>query len=397
MKYLQYSFFVMVFLSGCGKSDKGAAEEKNSSAVVAVKSTDGSEAAISQASKSLPLTSIKMADGFKIEVFAEVDNARSLAISPSGVVYVGNRNGNKVYAVKDSDGDFKADKRWVIASGLNMPNGVAFKDGDLYVAEVSRVLKFSQIESKLSNPGEPTVVYDKYPTDTHHGWKYIAFGPDGKLYIPVGAPCNICESKDDVYATITALDVNSGAREIYARGIRNTVGFTWHPETKQLWFTDNGRDMMGDDVPHCELNVATKSGLHFGYPYCHQGDVKDPEFGNKRQCKDFVAPVQKMGTHVAPLGLKFYTGQMFPSEYRNQIIVARHGSWNRTKKNGYDLQLVKLNGNTATSLTPFASGWLDDATQKAWGRPVDVLQLNDGSLLVSDDQANVIYRISYKK
>jgi glucose/arabinose dehydrogenase len=398
MSYARFLLFLFIFLLGCQKSEKNRSEQKKDTAsVVPLGSNDGSEAAISDASKSLPLSSIKMPDGFKIDVFAEVNNARSLAISPSGIIYVGNRDGDKVYAVKDSDGDFKADKRWVIASGLNMPNGVAFKDGDLYVAEVNRILKFPQIESKLSNPGEPTVVYDKYPTETSHGWKYIAFGPDGKLYVPVGAPCNICEPKDEVFASITTLDVKTGEREIYARGVRNSVGFTWHRETKQLWFTDNGRDLMGDDVPNCELNVATKKGLHFGFPYCHQGDVKDPEFGNKRECKDFVPPVQKMGTHVAPLGLKFYTGGMFPSEYKNQVIVARHGSWNRTKKNGYDIHLVKLNGNTATSQSVFASGWLDNGSQKVWGRPVDVLQLNDGSLLVSDDQANVIYRISYKK
>jgi glucose/arabinose dehydrogenase len=399
MNGIKYSTLLFLLLLGCKQSgDEKASENTNDSAasIVAVSAdADGSVPAITEVSKSLPLSSIKMAEGFKIDVFAEVDNARSLAISPSGVIYVGNRNGDKVYAVQDTNGDFKADKKWTIASGLNMPNGVAFKDGDLYVAEVSRILKFPQIESKLGNPGTPEVVYDQYPTETHHGWKYIAFGPDGKLYVPVGAPCNICESKDEVYASITTLDVNSKKREIYAKGVRNTVGFAWHPDTKQLWFTDNGRDMMGDDVPHCELNVAGKSGLHFGYPYCHQGDVKDTEFGNKRACKDFVAPVQKMGAHVAPLGLKFYTGAMFPETYKNQLIVARHGSWNRTKKNGYDLQLVKLNGDKS-AMEPFASGWLDDASQKVWGRPVDVLQLNDGSVLVSDDQANVIYRISYR-
>ena len=395
MNRFQTIFACVIFLLGCNPAEKK--EETKDATVVAVKNDDGSVPAISGASKDLPLGSIKMADGFKIEVFAEVDNARSLALSPSGTIYVGNRNGDKVYALKDTDGDNKADKRWVIASGLNMPNGVAFKDGDLYVAEVSRILKFPQVESKLANPGSPEIVYSDYPTETSHGWKYIAFGPDGKLYVPVGAPCNICESKDEVFASITTLDVATKKREIYAHGVRNTVGFTWHPVTKQLWFTDNGRDLLGDDVPHCELNVAPKAGLHFGYPYCHQGDVKDPEFGSKRACKDFVAPVQKMGTHVAPLGLKFYTGDMFPEAYRNQIIVARHGSWNRSKKNGYDVQMVKLNGNTATAMESFATGWLDDASQKVWGRPVDILQLPDGSLLVSDDQANVIYRISYQK
>jgi glucose/arabinose dehydrogenase len=216
------------------------------------------------------------------------------------------------------------------------------------------------------------------------------------LYVPVGAPCNICESKDEIYASITRMNADGTGREVFARGVRNTVGFTWHPTTKQLWFTDNGRDMLGDDIPNCELNVAEKAGNHFGYPYCHEGSVKDPEFG-KRNCSEFVAPVQKMGPHVAPLGLKFYTGDMFPDGYKNQLFVARHGSWNRSKKSGYDVALVKLENNSSKGLETFISGWLDDSTQKAWGRPVDVLQLNDGSLLVSDDQANVIYRIFYQE
>lgn len=359
---------------------------------------DGSVEALTAYSKTLPLEKIKMPAGFKIDVFAEVENARSMVMSPSGVLYIGNRNGDKVYAVKDTDGDFKADKKWVIASGLNMPNGVAFKDGDLYVAEVNRVLKYAGIESKLANPPAPVVLNDQYPTDTHHGWKYIAFGPDGKLYVPVGAPCNICESKNEIYASITRINADGSGREIFARGVRNTVGFTWHPDTKEMWFTDNGRDMMGDDIPPCELNYAPKASMHFGYPYCHGGTIKDPEFGSKRPCSDFTAPAQNLGPHTAPLGLKFYTGSMFPDEYKNQLFIAEHGSWNRSKKIGYRVTLVNVQGNTkATSYSTFASGWLDDETQKAWGRPVDVLVLNDGSMLVSDDQANVVYRISYSK
>ncbi|MBL7844631.1 MAG: sorbosone dehydrogenase family protein [Cyclobacteriaceae bacterium] len=359
---------------------------------------DGSVEALTEYSKTLPLEKIKMPAGFKIDVFAEVENARSMTMSPSGVLYIGNRNGDKVYAVKDTDGDFKADKKWVIASGLNMPNGVAFKDGDLYVAEVSRILKYVGIESKLANPPAPVVVNDTYPDKTHHGWKYIAFGPDGKLYVPVGAPCNICESKEEVFATITRINADGSGREIFAQGVRNTVGFTWHPDTKEMWFTDNGRDMLGDDIPPCELNYAPKAGMHFGYPYCHGGTIKDPEFGSKRPCSDFTIPAQNLGPHTAPLGLKFYTGSMFPTQYKNQLFIAEHGSWNRSKKIGYRVSLVNVQGNTkATSYTTFASGWLDDETQKAWGRPVDVLVLNDGSILVSDDQANVVYRISYAK
>lgn len=362
-----------------------------------VPSDDGSVPALTEYSRTLPLEKIKLPAGFKIEVFAEVDNARSLAISPTGTVFVGNRNGNKVYAVKDTDGDFKADKKWELASGLNMPNGVAFKNGDLYVAEVSRVTKYAGIESNLATPPKPVVIHDQYPTETHHGWKYIAFGPDGKLYVPVGAPCNICDPEDEIYASITRINADGSGREVYAHGVRNTVGFTWHPVTKELWFTDNGRDMMGDDLPPCELNYAPKKNMHFGYPYCHAGTIKDPDFGNKRACNEFIAPAQSLGPHVAPLGLKFCTGTMFPETYRNNLFVAEHGSWNRSKKIGYRVSLVRVENNTkATSYETFASGWLDDAAQKAWGRPVDVLMLPDGSMLVSDDHANVIYRIFYK-
>ncbi|MBN8654031.1 MAG: sorbosone dehydrogenase family protein [Cytophagales bacterium] len=344
------------------------------------------------------LMAIKLPPGFSISVFAEVENARSLALSPSGIVYVGNRNEDKVYAVQDSDGDFVADKKWVLDSGLNMPNGVAFRDGDLYVAEVNRILKYEGIESKLDNPGEPVVVYDKFPTETHHGWKYIAFGPDGKLYVPVGAPCNICEPTDPVYAAIHRMNADGTGLELFASGVRNTVGFTWHPQSNELWFTDNGRDMLGDDIPPCELNYAPKQGLHFGYPYCHGGTFKDPEFGDKRACDEFTKPALNFGAHVAPLGLKFYTGSMFPAEYQNQLIVAEHGSWNRSKKSGYKLNLVKINSNNeVTGSENFASGWLNDETQEVSGRPVDVLQLPDGSLLVSDDHAGKIYRITYAK
>jgi glucose/arabinose dehydrogenase len=356
---------------------------------------DASQPAITSASADLPLHLIKMPKGFSISVYAEVDNARSMALSPSGTLYVGNRNGDKVYAVKDTDGDGKADKRWVIASGLNMPNGVAFKDGDLYVAEVSRIHKFAGIEGKLDAPGKSQIIYDQLPTETHHGWKYIAFGPDGKLYVPVGAPCNICEPKP-IYASIHRMNADGSGLELYASGVRNTVGFTWHPVTGTLWFTDNGRDMMGDDVPPCELNAAPAKGMHFGYPYCHGGTIKDPQFGDKRSCNEFTKPARNLGAHVAPLGLKFYSGNMFPATYKNQIILAEHGSWNRSKKSGYKLSLVRVEGDKAVSYETFASGWLDEATQKVWGRPVDVLLLPDGSMLVSDDQANVIYRITYK-
>ena len=382
MKTLKSAIFISLIVLACGNSG-------NNSDIKVV------GPAITEYSQSLPLNTIKLPKGFKIEVFAEVPDARSMAVSPSGIVYVGNKDKDKVYALQDTNGDNKADKRWVLASGLNMPNGVAFHEGDLYVAEVSRILKFQDIESKLENPPSPIVISDDYPSEAHHGWKYIAFGPDGKLYVPVGAPCNICESKNEIYASITRLNKDGSGREIFAKGVRNSVGFTWHPETKELWFTDNGRDSMGDNIPSCELNHAPKIGLHFGYPYCHEGSVKDPEFGNKRPCSDFSPPADKLGPHVAPLGLKFYNGTMFPESYKNQIFVAEHGSWDRSKKSGHNVSLVRFNNNKVAGHEVFASGWLNDATQKVWGRPVDILVLKDGSLLISDDQAGVIYRVTY--
>jgi len=384
--------FLLLTLLSCGKTTSDTSAPQNDP----LPGDDGSTPALSDYSKSLPLSQIKLPSGFQIDVFAEVENARSLAISPAGIIYVGNKDKDKVYAIQDTDGDHKADKKWIVASGLNMPNGVAFDEGNLYIAEVSRITKLSAIEHNLAHPPKPEVVNDSYPTETHHGWKYIAFGPDGKLYVPVGAPCNICESKDPVFASITRIAKDGSNREIVASGIRNSVGFTWHPETKELWFTDNGRDMLGDDVPSCELNVITKPNQHFGYPYCHEGTIKDPEFGDKRSCSDFTPPEEKLGPHVAPLGLKFYTDTMFPEQYKNQLFVAKHGSWNRSKKIGYEVTLVRMTGNHASGHETFASGWLDDASQKAWGRPVDILMLPDGSMLVSDDQANVIYRIHYK-
>ena len=345
----------------------------------------------------LPLDSLVLPEGFGIDVYADsIDNARSLCLSPDGTLFVGNRSGGKVFALKDTDGDGRVDKKYILLEGGNMPNGVAFKDGHLYVAEVNRILKFENIESKLANPGKPIVVYDKYPEEKHHGWKYIAFGPDGKLYVPVGAPCNICEP-DSIYATITRINTDGTGLEIVQSGIRNTVGFTWHPTTGELWFTDNGRDMMGDDVPECELNHATREKMHFGYPYCHQGDVPDPEFGAKRKCSEFTPPVSKMGPHTAPLGLTFYTGDQFPAKYKNQIFTARHGSWNRSKKSGYDIVLTTLNEDGSVKETkPFITGWLHPNTDDVWGRPVDLEIMPDGSMLISDDFANVIYRVYYK-
>jgi glucose/arabinose dehydrogenase len=275
-----------------------------------------------------------------------------------------------------------------------VPNGVAFHNGDLYVAEINRILRFKNIESHLDNPPIPEVIRDTFPTDKAHGWKFIRFGPDGLLYVPVGAPCNICE-RDDPYASITRMAPDGSGFEIFARGIRNSVGFDWHPHNKDLWFTDNGRDWLGDDIPPDELNHAPQAGLHFGFPYCHGGDLLDPEYSETKPCSEFTAPIQKLGPHVAALGMRFYTGTLFPSPYRNQIFIAQHGSWNRSDKSGYRIMQVTLEGNKATSYNVFAEGWLQG--EQAWGRPVDVEVMPDGALLVSDDQAGVVYRIVYEE
>ncbi|RLD22076.1 MAG: sorbosone dehydrogenase family protein [Bacteroidetes bacterium] len=348
-----------------------------------------------EAPREIKLDKIKLPEGFKIEVYAsDVKNARSMSLSPNGTLFVGTRGHGSVYALQDTNGDLKIDKQYTLIEDLNMPNGVAFRDGDLYFAEVDKVWVFRDIESKLDNPGEPELIVDTYPDKKHHGWKYIAFGPDGWLYIPVGAHCNICEPDGEIFASITRLNVETKEVEIMQKGVRNTVGFAWHPETKEFWFTDNGGDWLGDDMPACELNYAPQKGMDFGYPYCHQGDFLDPKVGKGKDCADYAAPAQKLGPHVAPLGMEFYQGDMFPAEYRHHAFIAEHGSWNRSTPIGYRLTIVRIENNTkAVSYETFAEGWLDDKT--AWGRPVDLEHMPDGSLLVSDDYANAIYRISY--
>ena len=342
----------------------------------------------------LPLEKINLPEGFKISVFAEVPNARSITRSRDGTIYVGNRAEDKVYAVKDTDGDWIGDEKYVLAEGLEMPNGVAWYEGDLYVAEVSKIHRFPNIEDNLENP-QSEVIYDEYPTDDSHGWKYIAFGPDNKLYVPVGAPCNICNPEDDIYATITRMDPNGSNMEIYVEGVRNSVGFDWNPETGNMWFTDNGRDMMGDNLPPDELNKVTEKGQHFGYPFCHGKDISDPEFGGERPCSEFTPATQPLGPHVAALGMKFYTGNQFPTEYKNQILIPEHGSWNRSNKIGYRITKVTLDENqNPTGYSVFADGWLQG--EESWGRPVALLNMPDGSTLVSDDYAGVIYRIWYE-
>jgi glucose/arabinose dehydrogenase len=337
---------------------------------------------------------IKLPPGFKISVFADkLPDARSMVMSPDGILFVGTRKEGKIYAVTDRNGDQRADEVITIAERLTMPNGVAFRNGSLYIAEVHRILRYDNIENRIKNPPIPVVVNDTFPRDRHHGWKYIAFGPDDRLYIPVGAPCNVCVKEDGRYATIMRMQPDGSDLEIFSHGIRNTVGFDWHPETRELWFTNNGRDWMGDDLPPDTLHHAPLKGLDFGFPYCHAGDVPDPEFGKKYSCNEFSPTALKMQAHAATLGMKFYTGNMFPERYRHQIFVAEHGSWNRSMPVGYRITRIYLEGNRPIRYEVFADGWLQGT--KAWGRPVDILILKDGSMLVSDDRAGAVYRITY--
>jgi len=339
------------------------------------------------------LSLIKLPPGFEISVYAEgVENARQLALGDHGTVFTGSRKAGLVHAVVDSNGDHRADKVYLIDQDLKLPSGIEFKFGSLYVAALNRILRYDDIESWLDQPPEPDVVTEGFPDKTHHGWKYLRFGSDGMLYVPVGAPCNICDEPG--FAQIRRIMADGSGMEVYAEGVRNSVGLAFHPDTEELWFTDNGRDMMGDDLPGDELNHAPKPGMHFGYPYCHQGDTLDPELGEGKSCGDYTPPALTLGAHVAALGLTFYSGNMFPETYRNQLFIAQHGSWNRSEKSGYDILLVKFDGEgRVLGSEVFASGWLQG--QENWGRPNDVLQMPDGSLLVSDDQAGAIYRISW--
>ncbi len=334
------------------------------------------------------LADVSLPPGFLISEYAAVKNARSLAAGADGVVFVSNRQGDSVYALVP-----QGDRARVVEIDYDLatPNGIAFHDGDLYVAEIDRILVYRGILDALRDPPDPELLDIELPSESHHGWRYIDFGPDDKLYVSIGAPCNVCEREG--YAEILRMYPDGSARETVARGVRNSVGFTWHPGTGELWFTDNGRDMLGDAVPGDELNRVRTAGEHFGFPYCHQGDLPDPEFGDERPCSDFTAPAQTLGAHHAALGIAFYTGDSFPEQYRGQLFIAEHGSWNRTEKAGYRIALVRFEGDRAVTYETFAEGWLDG--QRTLGRPVDVLAHTDGSLLVSDDEAGKVYRIRY--
>jgi len=352
-------------------------------------------AVIAATASALPLQQVHLPQGFSISIYTnQVPGARSMALAPDGTLFVGTRSEGKVYAVIDADHNGRAERVVTIAKGLNSPNGVAFKGGALYVAEISRILRFNDIEKHLTHPGRPVVVNDRLPHDAHHGWKFIRFGPDGRLYVPVGAPCNICDPGDP-YAAILRMCPDGSNMEIFAKGIRNSVGFDWDPRTKELWFTDNGRDWLGANRPPDELNHAPHAGMDFGYPYWHGKNIPDPEFGGRIPKSAFTPPAIELGPHVAALGVRFYTGTTFPEKYHHRIFIAEHGSWNRIVPVGYRITMVRLQGNRAVSYKVFAAGWLQHG--HAWGRPVDLQVMPDGTLLISDDHAGVIYRIVYSK
>jgi len=343
------------------------------------------------AADKLPVAQLKVPKGFHIEVFASgIADARSLRVGDKGTVFVGNRVHDKVWAIYDKDGK-RIQKP--IATGLYRPNGLAFHAGTLYIAELAKISKLERIEDNLDEPPEPALVYDDLPKDEANGWKFIAVGPDNKLYVPVGQPCNNCVP-DDAHGQIRRMNLDGSGVEVVARGVRNTLGFDWNPATRELYFTDNGRDWLSEDLPHDEINRVTKTGQHFGAPYCWQGSIPDPEFGWGRSCSEFVPPVALMGPHAAPLGMRFYGGMMFPADYRGAIFVARHGSWNRTEKLGGDVMVVKLNRDgSVRSVEPFLTGFIVD--NNFIGRPVDVQPMKDGSLLISDDYAGAVYRVTY--
>lgn len=385
ISFLKFAMAITVVISLHSCKEAKKENTQNNAENVALDSTD------------LALMELNLPEGFQIEVYARgVDGARSMAMGDDGTLFVGTRTENNIYAIQDTNGDFKADNVMVLDT-MEVPNGIAMRNGDLYVAQVGSLWKYPNIEDQLDGELEKELIYDDFPTEFHHGWKYIAFGPDDKLYVPVGAPCNICNrtDEDERFATISRMNPDGTNREIYARGVRNSVGFTWHPDTKQMWFTDNGRDMLGDDIPPCELNTVTEAGQHFGYPFCHGGIVKDPEFGDLHPCSDFVEPALQLDAHVAPLGIKFYTGNMFPAEYKGKAFIAEHGSWNRSKKVGYRIMMVDIEDGAVVNSEPFIDGWLDEVAQKASGRPVDMLMLEDGSMLISDDYGDAIYRVTY--
>jgi glucose/arabinose dehydrogenase len=347
---------------------------------------------LATAADKLPLDKLKTPKGFNLELYASgMANARSLALSDKGTVFVGSRLQDKVYAITtDKDGKRKVQ---VLVSGLYRPNGVAYKNGTLYIAELSQISKIENVDDKIDASPKPVVIYKDLPKDEAHGWKFLAIGPDNKLYLEVGQPGNnVLHDKD--HGQIRRINLDGSGAEVVAYGVRHSVGFDWNPKTKELYFTDNGRDWFSEDLPNDKLNRVTKVGQDFGEPYCHQGNIPDNEFGWGRSCSEFVPPVALLGPHAAALGMRFYTGTMFPAEYRDQIFIARHGSWNRTVKFGGDIAVAKLNKDgSVKSVEPFITGFLQNNNYV--GRPADVMNMRDGSLLISDDFNGAVYRLSY--
>lgn len=349
---------------------------------------------IPTAADKLPVSKLKLPPGFKAEVWASgILDARGLRQGDKGTVFVSSLFvAGKIYAVVDKGG-----KREVktIAEKLMLPNGIEFHKGSLFVATPKDITRYDNIEANLDNPPKPVMVYDKLPGDVPHGWKFIKIGPDGKLYVPVGAPCNIC-MPDDKHGQIRRMNLDGSGEEVVARGVRNTVGFDFDPKDGSLWFTDNGRDWLSEDLPNDELNHVTQTGKqHFGFPFCHQGDFADPEFGWGKSCSDYTKPAMLTGPHAGTLGMRFYTGKMFPKKYQGAMFIARHGPWNRTKKYAADVIVAWPDGKGGIAKSePFMTGLV--ANNEYLGRPVDVMVMKDGSMLVSDDHNGAIYRISYK-
>jgi glucose/arabinose dehydrogenase len=344
----------------------------------------------------LPLDKIKLPPGFKAEVWSSGHpGGRTMVMGTKGTMFMGTRVIGRVYAITEKNG--KREPK-VLLQGLTQPNGLAFKDGSLYVFAINKVFRYDNIEDKLDNPGDPVELTAAYnlPDTVHHNWKYVAFGPDGKMYVQVGSNCNICETNPGIHGQIRRYNADGTGMEIVARGIRNTVGFDWHPVTKELWFTDNGRDWAGNAGPEDELNRIPKNmeGASFGFPYCHAQGIPDPDVKRPNPCAGVILPAALLGPHSAALGIKFYTGKMFPAAYQNVAFIARHGSWNREKKFGYDVVVARTYGGTAR-IEPFLTGLLDEKTNAFYGRPTYVLPMPDGSLLVSDETGGAIYRIFY--
>jgi len=347
------------------------------------------------AATDIPLANFKLPPGFKAEVWATgVVGGRSMVRGDSGKIYMGTRAIGRVYEITDNGA---ARSSRVVVDKLTQPSGVALRNGSLYVFAIDKVLRFDGIEATPgAQPVDMTAAF-KLPPEQHHNWKYVAFGPDGKLYVPFGAPCNICEPPPE-YAQIRRYNADGSGMEVIARGVRNTQGFAWHPVTGEMWFTDHGRDWMGDDSPEDELNRMPRSGLFFGFPYCHAAAIPDKDIRRANACDGVTLPVRTMGPHAAVMGVHFYTGSMFPAEYKNTMFIARKGSWNRTQKFGYDVVTVQADADgTNARITPFMTGFLDSSTNAFSGRPTYFLQLPDGSLLISDEQLGAIYRISYSR